>query len=290
MNRIGSLITKYRRENKVTQKEFADMLGVSNTAVSKWECGSNLPDISMLNPLSKILNVPVLSLIDDSINLEKEQLIREKDYQKEKDDKEKLLKEQEEYKNNIIKLEEKIKRRKIIIIIFIILMIVNLIFSIYLLNINKNLKAKNKEYENNKTTAYKIVSEDENLSLEAITIIQSSKVFTNLNYLSYQDNKIGTGDELYATSFELKIIVDNNVIYTIGQTQNSNKRQILSELIKNTDLNSKLNKSEIANAVNKITTNSDSKVIINYKNNNSNDKSTITIPLKIVDFSEGLRL
>lgn len=286
MNRIGNLITKYRRENKITQKEFADMLGVSNTAVSKWECGSNLPDISMLKPLSKILNVPVLSLIDDSINLDKEQLIREKDYQKEKDAKEKLIKEQEEYKRYIIKLRKKLKCRKILIIITIFLVVVNLIFIINLSNKNKHIKLKNNEYENNKTIAYKIVSEDENLSLEAIIIIQGSNVFTNLNYLTYHENKRGTGEEINVISFELKIIVDNNVIYTIGHQQKNNKNNTLNELIKNTDFNSKTNKTEITNAINKINVNSDSKLIINYKNENSNDKNTITIPLKFAEFSE----
>ena len=61
--KIGKLIEKYRKQKKLTQKELANRLGVSNTAVSKWETGNNLPDISMLEPLSDVLEVDILELL-----------------------------------------------------------------------------------------------------------------------------------------------------------------------------------------------------------------------------------
>lgn len=62
-NKIGEIIEKKRKEKHLTQKELADALGVSNTAISKWENGNNLPDISMLEPLCKILDLDLLELI-----------------------------------------------------------------------------------------------------------------------------------------------------------------------------------------------------------------------------------
>lgn len=62
-HKIGKLIEKYRKQKKLTQKELANRLGVSNTAVSKWETGNNLPDISMLEPLSEVLEVDILELL-----------------------------------------------------------------------------------------------------------------------------------------------------------------------------------------------------------------------------------
>lgn len=62
-NKIGEIIEKRRKEKNLTQKELADLLGVSNTAISKWENGNNLPDISMLEPLCNILDLDLLNLI-----------------------------------------------------------------------------------------------------------------------------------------------------------------------------------------------------------------------------------
>ncbi len=62
-NKIGEIIEKKRKEKHLTQKELAEALGVSNTAISKWENGNNLPDISMLEPLCKILDLDLLELI-----------------------------------------------------------------------------------------------------------------------------------------------------------------------------------------------------------------------------------
>ena len=62
-NKIGKIIENKRKEKKLTQKELADTLGVSNTAISKWENGNNLPDISLLEPLCTVLELDLLELI-----------------------------------------------------------------------------------------------------------------------------------------------------------------------------------------------------------------------------------
>lgn len=55
--KIGKLITTLRKEKKLTQKELAIMLGVSDKSVSKWERGVCLPDVSLFKPLCEVLDI-----------------------------------------------------------------------------------------------------------------------------------------------------------------------------------------------------------------------------------------
>jgi DNA-binding XRE family transcriptional regulator len=56
---IGSNIASLRRKNCLTQAELAVMLHVSSKAVSKWETGHGLPDITLLPQIAKIFNVSI---------------------------------------------------------------------------------------------------------------------------------------------------------------------------------------------------------------------------------------
>ena len=58
-SKIGNFILKLRKENKMTQQELADKLFVTDKAVSKWENGRCIPDVSLFEPLCKIFNVSV---------------------------------------------------------------------------------------------------------------------------------------------------------------------------------------------------------------------------------------
>ena len=57
--KIGRFIKKIREENHLTQKELADMLGVTFQAVSKWENGKNVPDIAILKQMSEEFNINI---------------------------------------------------------------------------------------------------------------------------------------------------------------------------------------------------------------------------------------
>lgn len=57
--RTGNLIRILRKERGLTQKELAELLMVSDKAVSKWERGFGCPDISLLNQLSSVFHVNV---------------------------------------------------------------------------------------------------------------------------------------------------------------------------------------------------------------------------------------
>lgn len=60
---VGRLIKELRTEKGLTQKNLADMLSVSDRAVSKWERGLGCPDISLLGELSKIFGVSTERLL-----------------------------------------------------------------------------------------------------------------------------------------------------------------------------------------------------------------------------------
>ena len=61
---IGSKIRAMRLGASMTQEQLANKLGVSAQAVSKWESGSNMPDIQILPDLSVIFGVTIDSLFD----------------------------------------------------------------------------------------------------------------------------------------------------------------------------------------------------------------------------------
>lgn len=60
----GPAIKRLREARKLTQAQLADKLGVSDKAVSKWETGKGLPDISLVETLAKSLGVSVLELMN----------------------------------------------------------------------------------------------------------------------------------------------------------------------------------------------------------------------------------
>ena len=62
--KIGKFIKKLRKENNLTQKDLADKYGVTYQAVSKWETGKNIPDISLLKEISKDFNVNIEDLLE----------------------------------------------------------------------------------------------------------------------------------------------------------------------------------------------------------------------------------
>ncbi len=63
MNNIGQRIKELRKKNDLTQERLAAYLGVTYKAVSKWECGLTTPDLSLIIPLARILQVSADELL-----------------------------------------------------------------------------------------------------------------------------------------------------------------------------------------------------------------------------------
>ena len=62
--KTGKLLKTLRNEKGLTQEQLADKFNVSNRSVSRWETGSNLPDISLLVELADFYDVDVREIID----------------------------------------------------------------------------------------------------------------------------------------------------------------------------------------------------------------------------------
>lgn len=87
-DKIGKFIAISRKKKGLTQIELADKLNITDRAVSKWERGKGCPDISLLEDLSKILDVSIIELLKGekmkkNKSLEKDELLYSMNYAKE---------------------------------------------------------------------------------------------------------------------------------------------------------------------------------------------------------------
>jgi transcriptional regulator with XRE-family HTH domain len=69
--KVGLFLKVLRKENNMTQEALAEKLNVSNRTISRWETGSNMPDISLLVELSELYMVSVPEIIDGERKSEK---------------------------------------------------------------------------------------------------------------------------------------------------------------------------------------------------------------------------
>lgn len=81
--KIGKFIAELRKEKNMTQEELASILGISKNAVSKWERGICLMDMSLLKPLSIALDVSINEILagehiksEDFINKSDETIVK----------------------------------------------------------------------------------------------------------------------------------------------------------------------------------------------------------------------
>ena len=65
--KIGTFISKKRKEKKLTQSELADKLNITDRAISKWENGVCLPDASIMHELCDILEITINDLFSGEI-------------------------------------------------------------------------------------------------------------------------------------------------------------------------------------------------------------------------------
>lgn len=70
--KIGKFIAVKRKEKKLTQAQLGELLGVASKSISKWENGVYMPDLSLLVPISEILEVSLNELLSgESLSKEK---------------------------------------------------------------------------------------------------------------------------------------------------------------------------------------------------------------------------
>ena len=61
--KIGAFIQTLRKEQNLTQKELAERLGVTDRAISKWENGRGMPEVSLMKPLCDLLGITINELL-----------------------------------------------------------------------------------------------------------------------------------------------------------------------------------------------------------------------------------
>lgn len=66
--KIGNVIKTLRIEHKLTQKQLAYRLGISDKAVSKWERGLGAPELSLISDLSDLLEVNISNLLSGDVS------------------------------------------------------------------------------------------------------------------------------------------------------------------------------------------------------------------------------
>lgn len=62
-NKIGDIVREMRLAKKMTQKQLAEQMNISDKAISKWECGQGNPDVSLVLKLSNILQIDPQELL-----------------------------------------------------------------------------------------------------------------------------------------------------------------------------------------------------------------------------------
>ena len=64
---FGKFIAEQRKAKGYTQKELAEKLGVTDKAISRWENGHGYPDIVLLEPLAKELEITIVELMHSKL-------------------------------------------------------------------------------------------------------------------------------------------------------------------------------------------------------------------------------
>lgn len=234
-NKTGQLIEKYRKEKKLTQVELADKLGVSKSAISKWENGNNLPDITLLEPLSEILGIDKLLLFTS-----------EYEAKEENNEKTKQSKKKEIFKTITIST----------------LFIFSIVFTNYISY--KTYKHKLSILESQETTVYRFYSTDEEYYVNGYIIFQNGEstiVFDQLKYQDIHQSRAKSKEKI--KSLEMHLYVNEKRIssgFKLAEDKTIN--QILDYLIKanNKDKNIKVKQKELKDIVLKVIINRDKSV------------------------------
>ena len=69
--KIGAFLKELRKEKELTQEQLAEELSVSGRTISRWETGSNMPDISMLVEIAELYDVSIPEIINGERKSEK---------------------------------------------------------------------------------------------------------------------------------------------------------------------------------------------------------------------------
>ncbi len=203
--KIGQLIKQIRKNNHLTQKDLALKYNITYQAVSKWENGKNIPDISLLKQICDDFNIDINSFLNGDYVASNE----------------KMVKQDNESKTKILNTKKK-RVMLIILVLGIILTIIAVSFGY--------LKNKGKDFE------FKTISSDcSNFTITgsvAYNDIKSAIYIANINYCGGVDDALYNSIEcvLYEKNGDL----ENKISQVVIKDEQPKK---LEELLKNVSFN-----------------------------------------------------
>lgn len=71
LKKTGQFLKCLRKEKGITQEQFAEIMGVSGRTVSRWETGSNMPDLDVLIQIADYYEVEIKEVLDGERKSEK---------------------------------------------------------------------------------------------------------------------------------------------------------------------------------------------------------------------------
>ena len=173
--KIGKFIAATRAAKKLTQDELAEKIGVTDKAISKWENGRCLPDVSLFKPLCKTLGISVNELLNG-----------------EKDTNE------DGYINYIKETNKKNKLKLILTILVSTTILILLLLGIYFLN------------NFGKTTVYKLYGTSDNFTYrEGLLTVSNEKYILSTGVVEYANETL---EDAKLLSIQMKYNNEHNFL------------------------------------------------------------------------------
>ncbi|MBR6949709.1 MAG: helix-turn-helix transcriptional regulator [Bacilli bacterium] len=202
LEKMGKFIAEMRKKHSLTQSQLGEMLGISGKAISKWERGISAPDISLLNDLSKILEVSVSEILNG-----------EKDISEDK-------------ANNVnVKVIDaynkifKKKYTKVIFILISLLLSLIILFSVAYLITNYN-----------KCFVYKLSSGSEEFYLEGLIASNQKENSLLITGISYYGEDYQSEDAKKYNKIKTEVMINQKVIgRTIKMLENDSIEKALND-------------------------------------------------------------
>lgn len=197
--KVGKLIKQIRKDNHLTQKDLALKYNITYQAVSKWENGKNIPDISLLKQICDDFNIDINSLLAGDYTTSENKASLKKD------------------KRNLLK-----KKKFLFLCLFVLL--IGIIMAIII------LKKRSNDFE------FKTISSDcSNFTITgsvAYNDIKSAIYIASINYCG------GADDNLYKSIecilYEKNGTLENRISQIVIKEENPKK---LEDLLKNVTFN-----------------------------------------------------
>lgn len=249
LQKVGRFIAERRKDKKLTQEKLGELIGVTDTTISKWERGINAPDISVLNKLSDIFEVSVSEILNGC-----------------KNDESKQLREDTTLKN--IEYYTKMTRLKYVKLSSYIIVGILMLFAILFTISNYN-----------QFKVYSISSKDSSYTVQGYMIFNQKRNLTIIRNIDIHDKFLGTHKEEKIKTIKVSVLSENKILFSILEEKSNleytinsyllNKTYFIDEVLatkeKTLSQDIKLDKMELE---------------IEYVNINGN-KFTISIPLNI---------